>query len=1507
MAVKERLRVVLLWVFRFAQVLGLTAVLTVSLCAGVILHASTPPARRLAAQLLTRGLSDFFQGTITISEVSEISLRGVTTPEARVQDPEGNTVLVVSDLRARTDVLGMVRTLLWGGQRISLVVNHVRAERAEVFIAPDDASGIPTIAAAFTPVPSPPSSTSSDTGPGRYVRTWLPNVEIGRVYARGRVADLPTLELSLAGVRGSVLASPKGAAIDVQRYGVVVRGLGGTDATGTGDIHIRAPGAVWTSFDGFFGNLTVGAFVHVKGDKIDARLDLPQAKPIDVQGLWVDYPLHVPVTAHAEARGTLDTLQTSLRLESGNAKVTASGPLTLSPELGAKLDVEGRSFDLQALFPQAPVTSIDLDSSISIWNKRGQLVVDANGTTAASKVAKMDVPPMDVKGTYNEKGFAGTATLHEDGMPLKLDFQFHPEGPIDLTARARAFTIEKAPRVKALTGARGQADVTVKARIEKEQLDASVVANVRSFKVGDVSVKRAALSGRAKGPLARPKDLDVNATLSGAGLLASGMSFGKVDLSAKGNVLKPKVNAKLADEFGPNVNASATVAIQNPPRVDNLAVEVNRKGTSLSGKIARLDLGSREVFIEDLSLAGAGGTLAGSVRVSPTRIVARAKGEDLDLDAIARALGLQQGTLGGRLRIDTDLDIRNDRAQGHLHFALGKGSVMGVGGIALRVNANVAERRFDGDLSGTVEGIGNIGGAWQTELEGKLLDANVWKRWTGLAQIHASELNLGLLTYALPGDWGVEAVEGKAFTQVRLERGDASKLPSVFWVGGTQQLAVEYGGQQRVEGIDVQVGGGLDGASGDISATTRLVDAQGVLASLSGSLRANLEQLIATPERALAILAETKMEGALMIPERRLDQLPEPLRTTSIDGSVEARVTWVGPPKDPVIGGTVTGRGLRAAGSRLALPADLQVTAKYEPKSGRYAGTAELSQAKRRAAWMLTTGNYQLGGTPTGGVQMILERAPLGLVPFLADGRVTGALSGTVALQRPEGAEVPYATANLQLLDVTVDRVPVGEGTMFMRTDGRSVNAKAELTKQNSRLSLTAGAGVAWKVFLPELDEERPVRLTLEARSFDAVVLSPFLRDMFSRLGGDIDAGLAATLVAEKRSSETHWTGKIAGYSTLRNGLVQIAPLGLEIRDLSLRADARDAGRFTAIDLKDVKGTARSKDQTINARATLYFDGVRLESADAYLRIVNLPLLVQGVSQANATGNANLTLNRQDARMLVEVDIPYLEARLPQASGRRVIELDDNPNIAVVQPLREPSAFGGDRVLPWRFVVKLGNSVSVNRNDLVIPVSGQPVVELGQEVAVMGYVDLRAGGRIQALGKSFVVEHGRVLFDTEDPTDPHLTALASWRAPDGSTVYLEVTGTLKDARLRVTSPDHSEDEAMALLLGGGGDLATGAGIGALNAIFGDALQGRVEVRTATYEDKSAHTVAVNLGENIWFEGTYRQSAQTVQSSTGADKVDVSGTIDWRFRHDWSLRTEIGTLGTGLDLLWQYRY
>jgi len=41
---------------------------------------------------------------------------------------------------------------------------------------------------------------------------------------------------------------------------------------------------------------------------------------------------------------------------------------------------------------------------------------------------------------------------------------------------------------------------------------------------------------------------------------------------------------------------------------------------------------------------------------------------------------------------------------------------------------------------------------------------------------------------------------------------------------------------------------------------------------------------------------------------------------------------------------------------------------------------------------------------------------------------------------------------------------------------------------------------------------------------------------------------------------------------------------------------------------------------------------------------------------------------------------------------------------------------------------------------------------------------------------------------------------------------------------------------------------------------------------------------------------------------GASPDRNYGTIDWRFRHDWSLETSVGDHGsTSLDVLWHHRY
>jgi autotransporter translocation and assembly factor TamB len=198
---------------------------------------------------------------------------------------------------------------------------------------------------------------------------------------------------------------------------------------------------------------------------------------------------------------------------------------------------------------------------------------------------------------------------------------------------------------------------------------------------------------------------------------------------------------------------------------------------------------------------------------------------------------------------------------------------------------------------------------------------------------------------------------------------------------------------------------------------------------------------------------------------------------------------------------------------------------------------------------------------------------------------------------------------------------------------------------------------------------------------------------------------------------------------------------------------------------------------------------------------------------------------------------------------------------------------------------------------------------------------------VQVAGKLFVIESGSLSFDTGEFTNPLINIISNWRAPNGVRVTAELRGTAREPSLRLTSDPAlpgGESEIYALLFGGGGTAPSGAGaspalaMGAavLTDILGATELRDVELRateertggggqSSLFDEGSvqSYVAGVQLSDEVWFEGSYKSQTGT----SGEAESGVSGTLDWRFRPDWSLRTEVGSLGTGMDLLWQYRY
>jgi len=286
-----------------------------------------------------------------------------------------------------------------------------------------------------------------------------------------------------------------------------------------------------------------------------------------------------------------------------------------------------------------------------------------------------------------------------------------------------------------------------------------------------------------------------------------------------------------------------------------------------------------------------------------------------------------------------------------------------------------------------------------------------------------------------------------------------------------------------------------------------------------------------------------------------------------------------------------------------------------------------------------------------------------------------------------------------------------------------------------------------------------------------------------------------------------------------------------------------------------------------------------------------------------------------------------MRVMLPRSTGRSLIDLNPHPNITVLQPLGPYEEDEAAR-LPWYAQIRLGDDVRVQSAVLNLQLAGSPELVFSDELSVDGKLLLPAGGRVTVAGKLFVIEHGFVQFDTDDFSNPHLHVQAVWNSPGGIRVTATLSGTADEPELILASDPAlpgGEAEIYALLFGGGaGDTesnaaspALGAGATVLSEVLGNTALRGVELRAGVEKRQSSgqsaqladdewrsYAAAVPLSDEVWFEGSYK----TEQRATAAEgRSGFSGTIDWRFRKNWALRTEVGELGTGMDLLWNYRY
>jgi hypothetical protein len=676
----------------------------------------------------------------------------------------------------------------------------------------------------------------------------------------------------------------------------------------------------------------------------------------------------------------------------------------------------------------------------------------------------------------------------------------------------------------------------------------------------------------------------------------------------------------------------------------------------------------------------------------------------------------------------------------------------------------------------------------------------------------------------------------------------------------------------------------------------------------------------------------------LKVPKQSLSELEpivgEPIGT----GQVEGKLWLRGPLTDPHLVVDLAGEQLTLTALGNATPLDVQGLLEFAHRSGEtrflcgigsgatsYATLnamgyvfANDDAARRSKAHPSTLRGYDWSGK----IELGLTNLPLSGLPFATDAGINGTVRGGATISRDHG--VSRIDALIPIDNLQIQSRPFGQSLLSLRSEAESLELTAKLIDGGALIDLTATLPMILSTPLPRPQPNKPLRLSAHATGYDIGILSPFLEDYLGKLHGELSGDVEATFQPPAEGREAQLA--LGGTLQLRDGSARIKSLGMNVSDVDLTATASSTGARTLIHVPSLAAAIGTSQQNVDGTVVVELERFKLKRLGASIeRVERFPLLVDGVNLATLTGNANLEVVPQQTAesstrgqgYQLAVAIGELEIALPRAQSRDVVALSENPDIELVQPLslaayqRTKTA----RTTPISVQLDLGRKTRITRNDLNLPISGTPALTFDDRLHTSGYVRLEALGRIQLVGKTFVIEHGQVTLNPEDTANPHFDVVAQWRGPT-HVVTATVTGTPREAKLHLASdpPLASEAEILTVLMsGGGGEMnttTTGIGVGA--SIFKEFVSetplSSLELRTSQDEQHANYTAAVPIRENLWFEGTYKNATtNSMQPNAATNREGFSGTVDWRFHKNWSLRTEVGTLGAGADLLWQYRY
>ncbi len=1490
---------------------------------GVVVHLNTPLMRQAAGGVLNTVLADLLYGQIRVERFTHLTATGFGVSRVEVIDEQGQAVIVLESLNVDLDTWDDLWDLALGGNKISLVLPHTRAERAFVRILPDESrDGQPTLVRAFEPRPGEKKEPKEPEHPARHIRLFLQSIELGQVRAELGYNGTEQLSPVLSRVRGSVLVSPKGVAVDVPQIGVNLGGLLPKDIRGTGTYKLRSPGPMEASINGFAGDAEVQASMKLQDGDFEFDAVVPSAEPDAVRELLPQWPFNESVSAQATAKGPLEEMKVEGEASVGETRVILGGKLALSPAVVMQLSTDVRRFDLRTLDASWPATAIDAEGlvKIDLTEDEPQLVVDAK--TQATEIAQVPIPPVELTAQLRDGEISGEARILEPDSTLHTDFRIGKE--IEVNASVSGVSLANQRRLP--KGLRGVTSLKASAKLVDGSLNGYANGTVTNFGTGPVDIRNTQFEVRSKTDLDKPEDTQLDVKLKTQGLsvdagLSEPLAFQDAQISARGSRQGASVEAELQDEDGRRVKLKTKVTPELTFK--DASFSIRQRRVKLSGEIEHLDLEKQSVNLTKISIEGAGKHFEGRLRLRPGLVEGRFEGEELRLGLVASALGLPRRTLGGTLSLFTDLSIGSDLSKARLRAEIKDASYQGWGDTDLQLFAELRGQDVKGNLTGK-DGIGiSFAGSWQTQLAGGALELDSWRAITGTGELRV--LGIPLTGAELLAPKTLAHVDGEVGARFLIQRVE-SGLPTVFSEVGVSNLQIALKQDDKdlpLPTLSPYVSAVFDGGQRTVHGSGVIHDAHGQLLTATVSFPFDPLRFLEQSDAATAELLAAPISMAVSVPRRSITRLPLLDLEGQLQGDVDLQATLHQSLNDPRVTLQANAHDLDLTDSRNGMPLSFSLRAEYAPNSGDLDANVIGSTLGRTVIRGGVNGSLPmqaLSGKADWDVDSTLWLAqfPLAIISPLADRGLRGNVSGNVDIDTKNHE----LKATLDLNDLSSGRAVLGKGTLFVSGKPGHIGAQFNLAGEGRFLKIMAHAN-GRDDHIPLPHHLRSVSIVLESRKLNAAALSPFLEGVLARVNGDVttppDQPLELLLVRQPAlpGELPYWTSSLKGAVELRNGSAYVDALGLELRDISADVLASPAGRRSAITISDIQAKARSEKVNLEASASFLLEDGSIESGNARALLRSVPITLEGLNLGSASGQATANFQRTKGwdvegphfgkdYMLFEVDLNYWRMKAARTVARNLIDLDGNPDIIVVQ--HEKPATDPSEIMPYRIVVRLNQDVAFSLAELNIPMSGKTRLDYTDKARMTGTINLLPGGRLPILGRVFNVTNGKITLNPKQPSNPSINLNLVGRSSTGEAVYVTIAGTVSDP---VLEPPPSELQS---LLGAGNLLSGGVQALGVNDLLGDfeLLGGRVknlELRVSSdteRADNQSYSAAVQIGEKIWLEGTVQTSRGNGINATESETVQTF-TIDYRFHPNWSLKTNAGKSGGSVDLQWQYRY